>query len=549
MAESDFQLSESRGRQASILIGIMALPFLWVHPADPLRARQRSDQSLPGRHTYYVDAMSGDDGNRGTSNLRAWKTLERVDGTVFVPGDSILFKSGGTWAGQLSPKGSGTEPQPIHIGKYGGDAKPVIDGAGTVEDVLLLKNQEYWEVQDLEITNTGKGAAPRRGVHLIADNYGEMHHIYLRSLTIHDVNGTDSDKVNGGIHYSAIGDTKPSRFVDLRIEDNRIHHVDRSGIFGWSTHWMRSKWYPSLGVVIRNNVLDDIGGDGIVAVATDGALVEHNVVSRANQRSEGYNVAIWAWSADNTIIQYNEAYLTHGFRDSYGFDSDWNSRNTLIQYNYSHDNQGGFLLICNEGTQKAEASIGNIATIARYNISQNDGWRGINISGPVSQTQIYNNTIYTTKGRTVDLVLYSDWGGWASDTEFYNNLFYAGGQAVFSYAVSHNDGGTYITRAGFGASRNNVFDYNAYFGEIQVPPDPHPLIVDPMLIDPGSAAEGRATLGGYEVRPGSPLINSGKTIQKSGGKDFWGAPVPACGGTDRGAAEFDRCSELIKPKP
>ena len=105
----------------------------------------------------------------------------------------------------------------------------------------------------------------------VADNYGEMHHIYLRSLTIHDVNGIDSDKVNGGIHYNAIGDTRPSRFVDLRIEDNRIYHVDRSGLFGWSTHWVRSKWYPSLRVMIRHNVLDDIGGDGIVAVATNGA--------------------------------------------------------------------------------------------------------------------------------------------------------------------------------------------------------------------------------------------------------------------------------------
>jgi len=85
-----------------------------------------------------------------------------------------------------------------------------------------------------------------------------------------------------------------------------------------------------LGVVVRHNVLHDIGGDGIVVVATDGALVEHNVVSNANQRSAGYNVAIWPWSADNTIIQHNEAYGTRGQRDGEGFDSDWNSRNTVI---------------------------------------------------------------------------------------------------------------------------------------------------------------------------------------------------------------------------
>ena len=225
----------------------------------------------------------------------------------------------------------------------------------------------------------------RRGVHVTADNYGEVHHIYLRSLTIHDVNGTDKDENERRHQLHQQGIIQPSRFIDLRIENNRIYHVDRSGIFGWSSHWMRSKWYPSLGVVYRGNILDDIGGDGIVVVATDGALIENNIVGHANQRSQGYNIGIWPWSADNTIIQYNEVYGTRGQRDGEGFDSDWNSRNTLIQYNYSHDNEGGFLLICNEGTSSAATSAGNTGTMARYNISQNDHHRGINIAGPVSE--------------------------------------------------------------------------------------------------------------------------------------------------------------------
>jgi len=158
---------------------------------------------------YYVDAVAGNDANEGTSATHAWKGLSRVNATVFGPGDKILFKSGSTLTGQLWPKGSGTEARPIAIGKYGGDAKPVLNGAGAVEDALLLKNQEYWEVQTSKSPIPPKDPGVRRGVHVVAENYGEMHHIYLRSLTVHDVNGVDSDKVNGGIHYSAIGDTKP----------------------------------------------------------------------------------------------------------------------------------------------------------------------------------------------------------------------------------------------------------------------------------------------------------------------------------------------------
>src|SRR4029077_4175576 len=357
------------------IISICAALLLLGKPGLSERGRRGAnweDRANREGTTYYMDSLSGNDSDAGTSTHTPWKSLSKLNVTTFASGDHILFKSGGTWTGQLWPKGSGTEQHPIVIDKYGGEAKPIINGNGAAEDAVLLKNQEYWEINNLEITNTGSGISVRRGVHVIADNYGEVHHVYLSNLDIHDVNGSDKEKANGGITYSSFGDSRPSRFVDLRIENNYIHHVDRSGIFGSSTHWVRSKWYPSLGVVIRNNLLDDIGGDGIVNVATDGAVVEFNVVAHASQRSQDYNVGIWPWSADNTVVQFNEVYGTRGQHDAEGFDSDWNSRNTIIQYNYSHDNEGGFLLICNEGTQSPQVSVGNTGTIVRYNISQND---------------------------------------------------------------------------------------------------------------------------------------------------------------------------------
>lgn len=492
--------------------------------------------------SYYIDPTSGDDTHAGTSTETAWKSLEKVNATIFHPGDRILFKSGGVWTGQLWPKGSGTTENPITIDKFGGDTLPVINGAGLAEDAVLLKNQEYWEVRNLEITNTGTTVGEkRRGVHLVAENVGELHHIYVQNLKVHDVNGSLKEKVNGGINYSSIGDTKPSRFIDLRIENNRIWHVDRSGIMGWSTHWTRSKWYPSLGVVIRGNVLDDIGGDGIVNVATDGALVEHNVVSHASQRSQDYNVAIWPWSADNTVIQYNEAYGTKGQHDAFGFDSDWNSRNTVIQYNYSHDNEGGFLLICNEGSQSPKDSAGNVGTIVRYNVSQNDHHRSIKLSGSVKNTLIYNNTIFVGKDEKVDLILHTDWTGWASDTYIYNNIFYVEGKAEFGYGVKGNEDGSYDSEPGPGKSTNNVYDYNLYFG-VKPADDSHALTSDPLLANPGHAGDGLSSASVYGLRGKSPAIDSGMKIQNNGDRDFSGVPVPQCGGLDRGAFESRECA-------
>jgi hypothetical protein len=536
-------MSNCRFRSSRDRFGIMltAAIMLFALPVIGHEFLSGSLGSSADGMAHYVDSNSGNDDSDGISVATAWKSLAKINATEFHPGDRILFKSGGIWSGQLWPKGSGAADHPIVIDKYGGDDLPLIIGGGLAEDAVLLKNQEYWEIRNLEITNTGSAPALRRGVHVVAENIGDLHHIYLQNLVVHDVNGSFQEKVNGGIHYSSIGDSKPSRFIDLRIEGNHIYHVDRSGIFGWSTHWTRSKWYPSLNVVIRNNILDDIGGDGIVNVATDGALVEHNVVSRASQRSQDYNVGIWPWSADNTIVQYNEVYGTRGQHDAEGFDSDWNSRNTIIQYNYSHDNDGGFLLICNDGTQTPENSAGNVRTIVRYNISQNDHHRGIKLSGPVKNTLIYNNTIYVGRGETSDVVLHTDWTGWASDTYFYNNIFYVEGKAEFGYGVTGNADGSYVGAPGPGSSKNNVYDYNVYFG-VKAPDDPHAFTKDPLLVDPGHGVNGRSSLTGYALRGRSPAIDSGKPIENNGGKDFAGAPVPQCRGVDRGAFESSKCS-------
>jgi len=519
---------------------VIALPSVRTLGAGPLAPQLESRPT-----TYYVDSVDGHDSGPGTTPGTAWQSLAKVNSTTFLPGDRILLKSGSVWEGQLWPKGTGAEGRPITVDMYGGGVRPVIRGNGLVEDAVLLKNQEYWEIQNLEVTNTGATPAVRRGVHVAVENYGEAHHLYIRSLVIHDVNGVDKEKTNGGINYTCRGERQPSRFIDLRLENNEIYHVDRSGIFGWSDRWLRSRWYPSLQVVVRGNMLHDIGGDGIVVVATDGALVEGNVVGRANQRSEGYNVAIWPWSADNTVIQFNEAYGTKGQRDGEGFDSDWNSRNTVIQYNYSHDNDGGFLLICDDGGQKPQDSAGNVGTIVRYNISQNDRTRGINIAGPVKNSTIYNNTFYVGRDYQVDMVLDSDWHGWAVDSYFYNNIFYVEGSARFSYALSRAPDGAYATAPGFGQSKINRFDSNLYYGNIARPEDVHALTASPKFRAPGQGGLGRLTLSGYDLQPGSPARGSGKALErakeKNGGHDFAGNPTPACGGTDRGALQAQDC--------
>jgi hypothetical protein len=229
------------------------------------------------------------DSNSGTSSGAPWKTLAKVNETRFQPGDRILFKSGSSWQGQLAPSSSGRDGAPIVIDRYGKGSGPRIDAAGQVEDAVRLCNVQHIEVHNLEVTNQGAEAAPRRGVHIVLDNFGTAKHIVVAGLYIHDVNGTNKRKDNGGIIFRTIGNKTPSRFDGLTIERNIVWKVDRSAIAAQSFHAMRTRWFPSLNVVIRDNLVDDIGGDGIVPWATDGALVEHNIARNCNRRAGSYN--------------------------------------------------------------------------------------------------------------------------------------------------------------------------------------------------------------------------------------------------------------------
>lgn len=515
----------------------------------------------PGNTIYYIDYMNGLDTNNGMSADQAWKSLDRVNATTFQSGDSILFKSGGVWTGQLWPKGSGAAGSPITIGKYGDGNLPLIQGQGNVESVVYLFNQEHWEIGHLEITNYSSVPAskPRRGVHIAAQDYGlasgdtndlskisVLNHIRIHDLYIHDVNG--EDKKDGGgsagiqisVHIPGIDKSIPvpgsvhrrTTFNDVLIENNLIDKVSRSGIITWNDWKSRellgedigygsskvTPWTPLTNVVIRGNKVSNIGGDGIVPHMTDGALVEYNVVNGFNQTSAGYNVGMWTWDGDNTLYQFNEVSGGVSTRDGNAFDFDHGSRGIIYQYNYSHDNEGGTLLICADGRGG-----GVYDNIFRYNISQNDLYQTFTICGGsnVYNTQIYNNVFYVGEGIKNNMLVPQ---GGNVEVFLYNNVFYNLGTGGYTKKPSW------------------TYNNNAFFGKVPTQsqiPDPFMITADPMFVNPGNAQDINS-LSGYQIKKGSPLINAGRFIyldQTPGVRDFFNNPLYN-GAPDVGAHEY-----------
>jgi len=479
---------------------------------------------------FFVDGLNGDDKKSGLTEAQAWKTLDRVNRTVFRPGDQVLLKSGTRFEGQLAPQGSGEKGSPVSIDQYGRGPKPLVEAGGRFGEALLLDGQEYWEARNLQLTNRGENRKESRyGVRLNAWDCGTMHHIVLQGLEVRDVNGSlVKNRGEGqGIVWENGGKQKQSRFDGLLIEDCHLVRTDRNGICGFSGHSRRSDWYPSLNVVIRNNVLEDIGGDCIKPWGCEGALVEHNVVRGGRTRCKDAAAGIWPWSCDNTVVQFNEVSGVKGKVDGQGFDSDFNCRNSLFQYNYSHDNEGGFFLVC---TPKPRSEIlGNEGTIIRYNISQNDGTRAFHMAGPARNTHIYNNTIYVGEDLDVHAFLFTSWGGWSEGTRIQNNIFFAGGTFRYSYGGrTKRPDGTYTAEPGYGRSSDNLFSHNVFFGNHSPTPEgPGNLTIDPGLLGPGTGGAGFESLEGYKLSEDSPCRGAGTPVKDNGNRDFWGNQTQA----------------------
>ena len=523
-----------------------------------------------GDVTYYVDAENGDDNNDGTSPETAWKTLAKASSIrQLKAGGSILLKAGCVWNGeQLTVRNAqGTEAEPVVIGSYGEGAKPVINGNGadwdadTKEELAAVHiyNSENIVIENLEITNwdsTVSGdyvQSSKLLSGLVVENKdaGELSNIIIRGNRIHDVNGRmagGAEKAAGGLIVVVTGEGSnhtgetESWYNGLTIDGNEVYDVCHEAIYMesvWASRTLvggtssdtgyqndgNSSWIGSRDVLIENNYVHDVAGDGIVPINTTDALVQYNLIDNSADTNWDYSAnvnhaALWTWNTDNVTFRYNEASNTSkaakdtgllpGTNDSMAFDFDYGVQNCLYEYNYSHDNYGGFMMLCPGPGATAN-------NIARYNLSVNDGLydgapmirMGTGKYGSVG-VQVYNNTMYWEgTGYSAALTPDSYWeGSVIEDVSVFNNIFF--GPAV-SGSVSTQDGISYYNNLVYSSDGSAQEVYQA------AADDENGVYEDPLFADvtdytAGSWTDGKMTPGtaeGFRILEDSPAVDAG----------------------------------------
>jgi hypothetical protein len=318
---------------------------------------------LPAGATYYVDCHDGNDAADGLSEGSAWKTVNRVSDRRFQPGDSIRFRRDTTCPGMLWPKGSGAAGAPITLSAYGVGPLPVIQSGPQNQAALRLFNQEYWRVETLEFA----GGQPH-GVWISGDA-GILHDIHLKNIVVRDVTGVLGDSKESGLILVVPG-AADQRFDGVIIDGATAYRTTQwAGImvggvrFGDPT--TRSK-----NVSVRDSVVHDVIGDGIVLFRVNHGVVERSVSWHTGMQvtqTIGTPNAIWTWMCKDCVVQHNEAFLSDSPGiDGGAFDIDFGNAGNTVQANYGHDTQGYCVAVFGAGSVTTDS-------VVRDNVCVNNG--------------------------------------------------------------------------------------------------------------------------------------------------------------------------------
>ena len=521
-------------------------------PTVPVNAKESAATGT----TYYVDSIGGKDSNDGTSESKAFKTLDKVNDLNLEPGDTVLLKKGSVFEDQalkFTKEDSGTAEAPVKISTYGEGERPKINTnghglwelnygtpldnqnhkwKGTVSSSILIEDAEYLEIEGLELTNDRNSATDtekdkayndayamdRTGVAGVAKDNGTVDHIVLNDLYIHNVTGNVYNKhmTNGGIYFIVAkptneGETGIARYNDIQIRNCSLDTVNRWGIaVGYTYQWRQFTTgalsdatmakYASSNVVIENNYLNHVGGDAITTMYLDRPMVQYNVSENASEQInfKDYSKNQPSLDANGNV---NGTQGVGAGRVAAGI-WPWKCKNAIFQYNEcfrtlnaSNGNGDG---------QPWDADYGD-GTNYQYNYSHGNTASTIMFCGgeSINNTFRYNISQYEDMGPL-------DPAGNSGNCQVYNNTFYIKEGLNTIWHRSHGNGGpvdmennifyfagnTPVTVNDWNPSGNKTFRNNLYYYVSSYPNDANAVKVNAgteVLVNPGSGPDSVAT--------------------------------------------------------
>jgi uncharacterized repeat protein (TIGR02059 family) len=383
--------------------------------------------------TYYV-STSGNNANNGLTTSTPWQTLQYAESHATQPGDIIALKKGDVWASTtcLAIKHSGSSAYPI-----------TWDGSlwGTGENAVIKSSGNR---------SSGNDAI----VNIIACSY-----VTFQNITVDGNNTQTYGLVIGG--HSGFSNNNQSNENNIIIDGCSILNIGNGG--DYRLGFLCQTWNSSMSnITIQNCTLDGSDDeqlsfypgktqDGGSAYEISNILIKNNRLTNWGRRgaSTGYGMQINN-KCTNAIIEYNTLIQgPNGKGDAFHLESNeqvigYMPTGVIVRYNQmtvSRSNE--WCVIIQQGQAKTADFYQNLF-IQGNNQTDADGgaiWIIVSSSPSYSGASLnfYNNTIYTTSGRSFQ----NDCGS-AGVSAFRNNIIYNAGTGSSNSCVIFNTSGSTV---------------------------------------------------------------------------------------------------------
>ncbi len=270
--------------------------------AGPAQARSAT--------TFYVSPSGADSASGSQAN--PWRSVDRVSKADLRPGDQVLFKRGGTYAGTLRIKASGSSTSRILMTAYGTGALPTFTG-GCVQLEGNYLDISFFRAEKCDWAGVGITGDHDRAYDGVSTN--NVAGIYVRP-------GADYAKV------------KRNQVIDNRkMSVNTPGGTDDSGAFGVLVRGDHAQ--VSWNTISGHHAMSyDYGMDGaaVEIYGAVGTVVDHNIAADNNTFSELGNSR-----TKDTTYRYNVVSTAQDdatFLITRGAGSSWGPvKNTYLSHN------------------------------------------------------------------------------------------------------------------------------------------------------------------------------------------------------------------------
>ena len=331
--------------------------------------------SITAQTNYYVSSSLGSDDNDGLSPVSAFRTLSHINilaetGT-FQGGDSILFKRGDEWKGEILIFGENVDGEfddPITLSSFGNGAKPIFNGENKFSNIdssisigISISSPNF-VISNIEIMNYSKD-----GIHADVGS-AKILNLFIDSVFIHNTGSTYFTYV-----YGIYTEGK-----NAKILNSFVTETYNDGIFMLGANC-------ELGYSRIINAGSGPRGDALQLKYADNFWVHDNIMT-SNDLDHG--IAITKQREGEGEPEFIGGIFERNYCEGNLWGLDVGGYGTIVRYNQFISNRAYGLKIRGHYVKAYDNFIKN----TEQGIALGTPW----VTGLVGHIELYNNTIVNT---------------------------------------------------------------------------------------------------------------------------------------------------------